>query len=413
MKVARVYVTTLVCFLSFVFFASLPAKAEEIFVETITKTDIYKKQGNSWIKIGALREKEPLKVLSSLDEKYYTVQIGEQTAYILKENTKPAENFDSSLFIDKGSNIYLQMYTIKSTPIYYFQGTQRKELAIIEKNVKFSMISENDSFYQIIVAGRKAYIDKNNVHFLFPQNNKSFQVAVKSVPVYYNKLGKGVEVGLLKQGQTFYSKSEYNGQWHVIEFGRLTGYVPKTGIKPVTQKMTPVLSEPFTYLVKVGRKTDVYNSTATERVAIATVYPGQVFAAKKLVGNYYQIVVAGKIAYLPKGAVNDRIDSKDVVNPNQTYGQIIYWHFHQSKTQAQRDYRLALMLSKKTKYSLVKPTKNPSGGGYKDWFVIRFKRPGFTIEVAPYVGERPVPLKYFPSIWNKNNSVPIMLANSV
>ncbi|SFA54306.1 ABC-type branched-chain amino acid transport system, substrate-binding protein [Parageobacillus thermantarcticus] len=94
-------------------------------------------------------------------------------------------------------------------------------------------------------------------------------------------------------------------------------------------------------------------------------------------------------------------------------GQIIYWHFHQSKTQAQRDYRLALMLSKKTKYSLVKPTKNPSGGGYKDWFVIRFKRPGFTIEVAPYVGERPVPLKYFPSIWNKNNSVPIILANSV
>lgn len=94
-------------------------------------------------------------------------------------------------------------------------------------------------------------------------------------------------------------------------------------------------------------------------------------------------------------------------------GQIIYWHFHQSKEQAQRDYRLALMLSKKTKYSLVKPEKNPSGGGYKDWFVIQFKRPGFTIEVAPYVGECPVPLKYFPSIWSKNNSIPIMLANAV
>ncbi|AEV19236.1 Peptidase M14 carboxypeptidase A [Geobacillus thermoleovorans CCB_US3_UF5] len=44
--------------------------------------------------------------------------------------------------------------------------------------------------------------------------------------------------------------------------------------------------------------------------------------------------------------------------------------------------------------------KNPSGGSDKDWFVLRFKRPGFTIGVAPYVGERPVPLKYFPAIWS-------------
>jgi g-D-glutamyl-meso-diaminopimelate peptidase len=611
MKIAKIYITTFICLISFVLFTSFPAKAEEIFVETVTKTDIYKKQGSTFIKIGTLREKEPLKVLSSLNEKYYTVQFGEQTAYILKESVKPVEKLDNSLFTEKGNKTYFQMYTIKSTPVYYFQGGERKELAIIEKNVPFSMIEENGDFYQIIVAGRKAYIDKNNVHFIFPQNDKSFQVAVKSVPVYYNKSGKFVEVGLLKQGQTFYSKSEYNGQWHVIEFGQLTGYVPKTGIKPITQKITPVSSEPFMYLVKVGKEIDVYNSTSKTRVAIATIQPGQVFAAKKLVGNFYEIVIAGKTAYLSQSAVNDKIDNKGIVNPYQTYtyeqmqrdiqrlqsfypglvqtqiighsvegrniyaiklgkgkreifvnashharehittnlvmemidtyafaygnnqkidnysirktldntsiwfvpmvnpdgvtlvqkgykavknstlvlkinngkkdfsawkanirgvdlnrqydaywkticcnpgkpwyknykgprpysepeaqamrdftlahnflttvsyhssGQIIYWHFHQSKEQAQRDYRLALMLSKKTKYSLVKPEKNPSGGGYKDWFVIQFKRPGFTIEVAPYVGECPVPLKYFPSIWSKNNSIPIMLANAV
>ncbi|EPR29914.1 MULTISPECIES: gamma-D-glutamyl-L-diamino acid endopeptidase [Geobacillus] len=54
-----------------------------------------------------------------------------------------------------------------------------------------------------------------------------------------------------------------------------------------------------------------------------------------------------------------------------------------------------------TRYALAKPQKkNPSGGSDKDWFVLRFKRPGFTIGVAPYVGERPVPLKYFPAIWS-------------
>jgi g-D-glutamyl-meso-diaminopimelate peptidase len=611
MNIAKIYLTAFICFMSFIFFHNVSVKAEEAFVETAKETDVYKKQGSAFIKIGTLKASEQLKVLPSLDEKYYTVQIGEETAYILKESVKPVEKLDRSLFIEKGNKTYFQMYAIKSTPVYYFQGAQRKELATIEKNVKFSMLGENDNFYQIIVAGRKAYIDKNSVHFVFPQNDKSFQVAVNSVPVYYNKSGKLAEVGLLKKGQTFYSKSEYNGQWHVIEFGQLTGYVPKTGIKPITQKITPVSSVPFTYLVKVGKKTDVYQSTSKTSAAVATIQPGQVFAAKKLVGNFYQIIIAGKMVYLSKDAVNDKVDSKGIVNPNQTYtyeqmqrdiqrlqsfypgliqtqiighsvegrniyaiklgngkreifvnashharehittnlvmemidtysfaygnnqkmdnysirktldntsiwfvpmvnpdgvtlvqkgykavknsalvlkinngkkdfsawkanirgvdlnrqydaywsticcnpgkpwfknykgprpysepeaqamrdftlahnflttvsyhssGQIIYWHFHQSKEQAQRDYQLALMLSKKTKYSLVKPQKNPSGGGYKDWFVIRFKRPGFTIEVAPYVGERPVPLKYFPSIWSKNNSIPIMLANAV
>ncbi|OQP07197.1 peptidase M14 [Geobacillus sp. 46C-IIa] len=65
-----------------------------------------------------------------------------------------------------------------------------------------------------------------------------------------------------------------------------------------------------------------------------------------------------------------------------------------------------------TRYALVKPQKNPSGG-YKDWFVLCFKRPGFTIEAAPYVGERSVPLNYFPSIWNQNDGVPLMLANKL
>lgn len=258
-------------------------------------------------------------MLPSLDEKYYTVQIGEETAYILKESVKPVEKLDRSLLIEKGNKTYFQMYATKSTPVYYFQGAQRKELATIEKNVKFSMLGENDNFYQIIVAGRKAYIDKNSVHFVFPQNDKSFQVAVNSVPVYYNKSGKLAEVGLLKKDQMFYSKSEYNGQWHVIEFGQLTGYVPKTGIKPITQKITPVSSVPFTYLVKVGKKTDVYQSTSKTSDAVATIQPGQVFAAKKLVGNFYQIIIAGKMVYLSKDAVNDKVDSKGIVNPNQTY----------------------------------------------------------------------------------------------
>jgi g-D-glutamyl-meso-diaminopimelate peptidase len=92
-------------------------------------------------------------------------------------------------------------------------------------------------------------------------------------------------------------------------------------------------------------------------------------------------------------------------------GEIIYWHFHQSGERQKRDYRLASMLAKRTHYSLVKPKKNPSGGGYTDWFISRFKRPAFTPEVSKYAGKRPVPLSYFPSIWEKNQGIGLMMAN--
>ncbi|GMB09322.1 M14 family zinc carboxypeptidase [Thermolongibacillus altinsuensis] len=64
--------------------------------------------------------------------------------------------------------------------------------------------------------------------------------------------------------------------------------------------------------------------------------------------------------------------------------EIIYWHFHQLGERKKRDYSLASMLAKKTGYSLVKPKKNPSGG-YTDWFISGFKKPGFTLEVSKYV----------------------------
>ncbi|OMP66726.1 hypothetical protein BTO28_11715 [Domibacillus epiphyticus] len=92
-------------------------------------------------------------------------------------------------------------------------------------------------------------------------------------------------------------------------------------------------------------------------------------------------------------------------------GQIIFWHFHQSGARKTRDYNVARKISRKTGYSLVAPRSNPSGGGFTDWFIQSEKKPGLTIEVSPYVGNRPVPIIYFSTIWKQNNSVGLLLAN--
>ncbi|WP_227011721.1 M14 family metallopeptidase [Paenibacillus lutimineralis] len=91
-------------------------------------------------------------------------------------------------------------------------------------------------------------------------------------------------------------------------------------------------------------------------------------------------------------------------------GQILFWHFNTLSKNLSRDKAIATELSKLTGYSLVQPEKNPSGGGYKDWFIQEFGRPGFTIEVAEYAGERSVPLSAFNGIWSENKEVPLFTA---
>ncbi|UQZ35240.1 gamma-D-glutamyl-meso-diaminopimelate peptidase [Paenibacillus sp. PK3_47] len=86
-------------------------------------------------------------------------------------------------------------------------------------------------------------------------------------------------------------------------------------------------------------------------------------------------------------------------------GEIIFWHFNTLRTNLSRDQAMARELSRLTGYSLVAPEKNPSGGGYKDWFIQEFGRPGFTVEIAPYAGESNVPLKQFGRVWNDNKNV--------
>jgi murein tripeptide amidase MpaA len=91
-------------------------------------------------------------------------------------------------------------------------------------------------------------------------------------------------------------------------------------------------------------------------------------------------------------------------------GNIIFWHYNQTGSQYTRDKALATKLSKQTGYSLVAPAKG-GGGGYKDWYVAAKKRPGYTIEISKYVGNRPVPNSYFSDIMRRNLSTGLLMAS--
>ncbi|WEG16618.1 M14 family zinc carboxypeptidase [Alkalihalophilus pseudofirmus] len=86
-------------------------------------------------------------------------------------------------------------------------------------------------------------------------------------------------------------------------------------------------------------------------------------------------------------------------------GEILFWNFHQSGAQLTRDRQHARAISNMTGYTMMGVPSRTGGGGYTDWFIQEYKRPAFTPELAPYVGNTHVPLSYFDRIWNQNRQV--------
>ena len=52
-------------------------------------------------------------------------------------------------------------------------------------------------------------------------------------------------------------------------------------------------------------------------------------------------------------------------------------------------FRLASMFSQASGYNIAFPEEIATGGGFKDWFITEFRRPGFTIELG--TGKNPLP----------------------
>lgn len=85
-------------------------------------------------------------------------------------------------------------------------------------------------------------------------------------------------------------------------------------------------------------------------------------------------------------------------------GEDIYWDFA-NKAPAE-SLSIAKRLGEASGYEIMGIAPgSASVGGYKDWFIDKFNRPGFTVEVG--VGENPLPLSQVDEIYRKN--VGIML----
>ncbi|HBV87267.1 MAG TPA: peptidase M14 [Desulfosporosinus sp.] len=82
-------------------------------------------------------------------------------------------------------------------------------------------------------------------------------------------------------------------------------------------------------------------------------------------------------------------------------GEEIYWTY-QDKTPSQAR-RIGDVFSQLSGYSLSETTGIASFAGYKDWFIDKYCRPGYTIEVG--LGKNPLPISQFSKIYQDNEGV--------
>ena len=78
-------------------------------------------------------------------------------------------------------------------------------------------------------------------------------------------------------------------------------------------------------------------------------------------------------------------------------GEEIYWHYGSYRDH--EAHRMAKMLSYVSGYPISEPTGLAVGGGFKDWFVDKFHRPAFTIEIGR--GTNPLPVEDLDAIYRQ------------
>ena len=87
-----------------------------------------------------------------------------------------------------------------------------------------------------------------------------------------------------------------------------------------------------------------------------------------------------------------------------TQGKVIYWQY-QNYT-PEESYNIAQNFSRISGYSLETTPYESSFAGYKDWFIFKYRKPGFTIEAGS--GSNPLPISDFNQIYNDNLGILVL-----
>lgn len=443
-----------------------PAAPSSSFIRLEADAELLEKQHGTYVKTGRLLTGEVFKKTGA-ENGYVSFVFGQTTGYVAEAAVSTLSEASLAGGVQPGYAYQNRAITRKTTDLLYSKNGTLTPLGRLQSGVALDTRAAYRDYYIVDIGGRTAYIRKEDVTLytgnyvnpfktitytqmvqdlkelvLWHPDIASLDVIGKSVDgrdLYALKLGTGKEEILVNASHharehiTTNVVMEMADQYaHLFKTnGSMNGY----GVRSILQKsaiyFVPMVNPDGVSLVQLGA-----GSAKNKAAALKLNGGSSNFAAWKanvrgvdLNRNYpadwkniccdpgkpsSQNYKGPKALSEPEAKAMADFVQKRSFKTSASYhssGQIIFWHFYQSGARKSRDLAIARKVSQKTGYSLVAARSNPSGGGFNDWFIQNEQKPGVTIEVSPYVGNRPVPLVYFSSIWQQNNSIGLMLAN--
>ncbi|MGG0658238.1 M14 family zinc carboxypeptidase [Rummeliibacillus pycnus] len=430
-------------------------------VEVATNSvKMYEINGGKYKAKGTLVNGAVVKVAKSTTN-YHIIQVGRQTFAIPKKGTIPTEK-PVSLGSLIESTYPIKLTVSKTNSIYTSKGNK---MGTIDKGQVVTLKGLKGSKGIINYMGKSGYVNLeyfNHSNMVDPTKNITYGMYnyyLRVIAQLYPEFTEVEKIGESVQGRSIYALRVGNGKKEILMDAAIHGREHMT---------TNVLMEMIDQYTVSYRKGTNYAGYNVKRVLDKTsiwfvpmMNPDGVTLVQKGINsmdskyranlkkynhgsnNFNRWKANGRgvdlnrnfdglwkyVAYTPKSYMNYKGTSafsepeaqalKSFVQRHHfktdlsyhSSGQIVYWFNFQKGSNRTRDLKLAKSVGKITGYTVVPPLYYRGSGSSADWFILNQKKPGLTIEIAPYAGNGPVPHRYWSSVWNKNKSIGLFGAN--
>ncbi len=437
-----------------------PEEATPLYIsgngKVIQATPYYLSSSKGFVKVGTLEEGvilSPTRVTAN----YFIITASNKSFYIPKTaltSTKEKPNLEAHIKGNFPRNIVAETDAI-------FEDKAGNVLGTIAKGeqVKLHMVSGGRGVIERF--GKRVYVNLREFHHtnqVVPQKNisyKEMEYYLKVFSYMYPEFTKLEKIGSSVEGRTLYALKVGNGSKEILMDASMHAREHMT-----TNVLLEMIDE-YTYHYLKGTKFNSMNvKTILDRVSIwfvpmmnpdgVTLVQSKAnasIATKKLNNgstNYnrwkanirgvdlnrnfdggwakktstkapsYKNYKGPKAFSEPESQALRSFVAKHKFKSYISYhssGSILYYYNYQKSTALKRDLSVAKMINNVTGYRIMPPTGETGSGASTDWFIMNYKMPGITVEIAPYVGETVVPLKYWDSVWKKNKTIGLLSAN--
>ena len=432
---------------------------------TSNSATLYKYVNKKYVAVGTVLKGYTFKSTSSKST-YYLFKKGNET-YAIKKSAVVGTNKSVTLKTKAKATYPITLYAEKNAAVYNTSGvkigTLNKGQAVPLKGISSSNKAIIDFMGQQAQVNFKDFYHKNIVNGASNISHGKMSYYVRVFALLYPEFTKREVIGYSVEGRAIHAIRLGNGKKEILMDGsfharehmttnvllemidsysaayrtnsKFNGWNVKGTLDKTSIWFIPMMNPDGVMLVQQGisalkKSTNIKNAKKYSNNGSYKHWKANgrgVDLNRNFDGvNWYKLSkVKGSQNYVGPSAFSEpetqafvNFVNKHKFKTNVSYhssGSIIYWGGVQTKKELARDRKLVNQFAKVTGYNPIEPwgleANYKYGSGNSTAWLIRVKRiPAITMEIGTYQGQKPVSLKEWSTIWNKNKTIGLIAA---